>query len=272
MTSKLKFCLSFVVAAVSLIGFASPTHASSYLSNFSKNQYLSTKQTINTTLSGHKSVKITIPKGTVFKSGSLGKTSKSHTPYISVDVNELSWPVRKAVIKSTYNVTTTSTISASKAKFKKVHAPTYQTYYKQPYTGEIGGLVWQGDKAFPLKQQFKIENCFRVTDDGYLEYFTGYDYWVHKMPQPRSYAKVQKFVQKGKASYLYTKTKVSGLTMAHVHKKGNNRYRLKVRKTTQHLATINPGQNKNYDDSVRISIRYYVGGKKFYVPSQTIYP
>ncbi len=160
MTSKLKFCLSFVVAAVSLIGFASPTHASSYLSNFSKNQYLSTKQTINTTLSGHKSVKITIPKGTVFKSGSLGKTSKSHTPYISVDVNELSWPVRKAVIKSTYNVTTTSAISASKAKFKKVHAPTYQTYYKQPYTGEIGGLVWQGTKPSRSSNSSKSKTVF----------------------------------------------------------------------------------------------------------------
>lgn len=60
--------------------------------------------------------------------------------------------------------------------------------------------------------------------------------------------------------------------MIHVHKKGNDRYRLKVTKTDQHLATINPDANKKYDDSVTISIRYYVGGKKFYIPSQTIYP
>lgn len=256
-----------------LVSFATTASASSqYLSKLSNNQYLETRQTIHTTNSYFKDLKITIPKGTIFQSGSLGKGVKTGKPYVTIDMNNLSWPLRKGTIQSKHGVTTTKYIWAKNSYFKKVSAPKYQSYYKDTFTGQIGGLVWQGNKSFPLKQQYKIENCFRVTDNGYLEYFTGYDYWVSKMPRPHSYAKIQKVIKKGNSSYLYTKAKVSGLPMVHVHKKGNDRYRLKVTKTDQHLATINPDTNSKYDDSVTISIRYYVGSKKFYIPSQTIYP
>ncbi|KRK88803.1 hypothetical protein [Lentilactobacillus sunkii] len=271
-----KMTKQFLIAGItflSLLGFATTTNASNqYLTKLAKNQYLETKKTIHTTNSHYKNVKITIPKGTVFKSGSLGKSAKSHKTYITINMNNLSWHLRKGIVQSKHNVTITKAIWAKKSDFKKVHAPKYQSYFKQPYTGDLGGLVWKGNKAFPLRQQYKIENCFRVTEDGYLEYFTGYNYWVTKMPRPHSSAKVQKAVKKGNSTYLYTKSKVSGLPMYHVHKKGNNRYRLKIRKTNQRMATINPDQNKKYDDSVTISVRYYVGGKKFYVNSQTIYP
>ncbi|GAA3184790.1 hypothetical protein [Lentilactobacillus kefiri] len=246
--------------------------SSKYLTKLAKNQYLETRRTIHTTNSHYKNVKITIPKGTVFKSGSLGKSAKSHKTYITINMNNLSWHLRKGIVQSKHNVTVTKGIWAKTSYFKKVHAPKYQSYFKQPYTGNLGGLVWQGNKSFPLRQQFKIENCFRVTEDGYLEYFTGYNYWVTKMPRPYSYAKIHKTIKKGSSLYVYTKSKVCGFPMYHVHKKGNDRYRLKIRKTNQHLATINPDQNKKYDDSVTISIRYYVGGKKFYVNSQRIYP
>lgn len=268
---RLQFGL-FALGVLLTIGVTAPANASTYLSHFSKNQYLMAKKTIHTTNSHYKNIKITIPKGTVFKSSSLTKSRKTKHPYLTINLNRLHWSLRKGVVQSYHNVMTTSGIWAKSSTFKKVHAPAYQSYFKQPYTGTIGGLIWQGTKAFPLRQQYKIENCLRVTDDGYLEYFTGYDYWVKKMPEPHSAAKVEKLVKKGNAYYFYTKSKISGLTMKHVAKKGNHRYRLKITKTDQHMATVNPAQDKKYDESVTISIRYYVGGKKFYVNSQVIEP
>ena len=270
---KLKFQFwLFALGILLAVSVAVPANATTYLSHFSKDQYLMTKKTIHTTNSHYKNIKITIPKGTVLKSSRLTKSSKTKHPYLTINLNRLHWSLRKAIIQSSHNVTSTSGIWAKTSTFKKVHAPAYQTYFKQPYTGTIGRLIWEGTKAFPLRQQYKIENCLRVTDDGYLEYFTGYDYWVNKMPAPHSAAKVEKFVKKGKADYLYTASKVSGLNMKQVAKKGQHRYRLKITKTDQHMATVNPAQDKKYDESVTISIRYYVGGKKFYVNSQVIEP
>lgn len=97
-----------------LIGFATTANASSqYLSKLSNDQYLETRQTIHTTNSYFKDLKITI-QGTIFQSGSLGKGVKTGKPYVTIDMNNLSWPLRKGIIQSKHGVTTTKYIWAKK--------------------------------------------------------------------------------------------------------------------------------------------------------------
>lgn len=91
--------------------------SSKYLTKLAKNQYLETRRTIHTTNSHYKNVKITIPKGTVFKSGSLGKSAKSHKTYITINMNNLSWHLRKGIVQSKHNVTVTKGIWAKTSYF-----------------------------------------------------------------------------------------------------------------------------------------------------------
>lgn len=266
-------CLAITTVLLATIGLTTVTFASSqYLTSKSHNLYLETKQTIHTTNSYFKDVPITIPKGTVFNAGSIGKGVKTGKPYVTINMNNLRWPLRKSVVESKHNQQITTYIWAKKQLFKKVKVPNYLAYTKTPDNYVRDPYVWEGNKAPSTSPAVQKQNAFRVTDDGYLEYFTGINIYTDGDAKPADYAKLQKFVKKGNTSYFYTKSAVFGLPMTKISNTGKYQYLLKMTKTNHYLATMIPSQNKNVGGNVDISVRYYVGGQDFYVGSMSIYP
>ncbi|EHO53013.1 hypothetical protein [Lentilactobacillus kisonensis] len=113
-------CLAITTVLLATIGLTTVTSASSqYLTSKSHNLYLETKQTIHTTNSYFKDVPITIPKGTVFNAGSIGKGVKTGKPYVTINMNNLRWPLRKSVVESKHNQQITTYIWAKNSSSRK---------------------------------------------------------------------------------------------------------------------------------------------------------
>lgn len=265
--------LALTVALSAVISFTTAASASSqYLTSKSHNLFLETKQTSHTTNAYFKDISITIPKGTVFNAGSIGKGVTTGKPYVNINMDNLRWPLRKVVDESKHNQQMTTYIWAKKSLFKIVKQPNYLAYTKTPDNYTQDPYVWEGNKALPSDQFLSKQNAFRVTDDGYLEYFTGITIYTDGNAKPADYAKLQKFVKKGNTSYFYTKAEVSGLPMTKINSTGKYRYRLKMTRTNHYLATVNHSKIQKYGSNAVISVRYNVGGKDFYVGSMTVYP
>lgn len=74
--------------------------------------------------------------------------------------------------------------------------PNYLAYTKTPDNYVRDPYVWEGNKAPSTSPAVQKQNAFRVTDDGYLEYFTGINIYTDGDAKPADYAKLQKFVKK----------------------------------------------------------------------------
>lgn len=271
-----------LIVSLSLLVFGTVTAQSTsaktrYLAHVPSYSFLETKRTIHTTNDYFRDVKITIPKGTIFQTNGFSKGTKTHHPYLNIDMDGLSWHLRKGVINSKHNQQSTAGIWATTANFKRVGVPSYLGYYQatKRFPALYEGILHQGNK-YPQGHSIVTAkaNAVRVTNDGYLEYTPNADVMAIKEVEPQKSVKVQKTIKKGNNTYLYTSSDIPAIPSTHVRSTGKYQYRFKFINTNRHLVTINPSiSNPNYFDDINVVVRYYIGNTNtnYYLYTQTIF-
>jgi hypothetical protein len=278
---KLNPLIKYLIVSLSLVVFGTVTTQSAsaktrYLTNVPDYSFLETKRTIHTTNDYFNDVKITIPKGTIFQATGVSIGVKTGHPFLSIDLNGLSWHLRKIVIDSKHDQQSTASLWLTTANFKRVRTPRYLAYYQatKRFPASYRGILHQGDK-YPQDDSDVTakSNEVRVTNDGYLEYTENASVQATKQIKPQYSVKVQRTIKKGNNTYLYTASNIPAIPSTHIRSTGKYQYRFKFINTNQHLVTTNPSMsNPDVFGDMTVVVRYYVGNTqtKYYLCTQFI--
>lgn len=273
--------LLWLVAVGFLLALVTPVKSvvakTTYLS-LSPREYLQTRQKVTVTNSYYKKVKITLPKGTIVQVASTGKSKKNHRPFFTIDMDTMSYRLRKPFYTAKSKPNMTAGIWAAKQTFKQVAAPIYLQYYRvtDPDTRSAGdyiadGNLWQGIK-WPVNETTAKGSGVKVTVDGYLESYAKVRVFQASAPKPIAYAKIQKTTVSGNVTNFYVATRVKGAPLTRVAKSGKHQYRLTVTRTGEHAVTLIPeNAGSQYTDSVEISERYLINNQNYYMHTEVLY-
>ncbi len=275
---KVKLLIGFLALVVGLMIQTAMVQAKTSYLSVAKRDYLQTQQKLTVTNSTYKNIKITIPKGTVVQVAGASKSKQTKHPFITIDMDTMSYKLRKPFYKSKSKPNMTAGIWATTRNFKKIDYPSYLRYYfvTKPDARSAGdyiadGNLWQGVK-WPVKEVGTKGSGLKITVDGVLESYSKVPVFQAYAPKPVSYAKVRKTVSNGKTTDFYTKYKVKNLPMTRVAKKGNNQYRLSITRTGEHAVTAIPESSKfPYVDSVEVSERYLINNENYYMHTEVMF-
>ncbi|MCV3739673.1 hypothetical protein OF387_00385 [Lentilactobacillus hilgardii] len=248
-----------------------------YLSVSARN-YLQTTKKLTVTNSYYKNIKMTLPKGTVVQVASAARSQKTHHPFFTIDMDTMSYRLRKPFYNAKSKPNMTAGIWATTADFKKVDSPQYLRYYQvtSPDTRSAGdyvadGNLWQGDK-WPANETTAKASGIKVTVDGYLEAYSKVKVFQAYAPKPVGYAKIQKTVTNGKTTDFYVASKIKGMPLTRVAKSGKDQYRLSITRTGEHGVTMIPeDEHPQYIDSVEVSEKYLIDNQNYYMHTEVLF-
>lgn len=250
---------------------------SSYL-KVAKRDYLQTRRKVTVTNSYYKNTKITLPKGTVVQVAVAAKSKKTHHPYFTIDMDMMSYRLRKPFYKAKGKPNLTAGIWATTRDFKKVAVPQYLAFYhvSKPDQRSAGdyiadGNLWQGIK-WPVNETSAKASGVKITVDGYLEAYSKVKVFQAYAPKPVGYAKIRKTVVNGLTTNFYVMNNVKGAPLSKVAKTGKDRYRLSVTRTGNHAITVIPEEGQSqYVDSVEVSERYLINQQNYYMHTEVLF-
>lgn len=187
---------------------------------------------------------LTLPKGTVVAGYLTSQKVKNRlTPALLLYVSRLSY-ARLATVQptgytvdptaDTDNTTTVITHARHLTAFKRVPCPRYMPAYSH-------GDLYLGGAAAAVSPAEPTATSLRVTPDGAVEVRT-YDPTVRSglgfYQRPTSQAKITKTTFHDPIRHLYVAHDLTGLTLKHVHPRGQQQYRLTLHNLhrPQHIA------------------------------------
>lgn len=238
---KVNQILVAVIGSLSLfVGLAANTQSAN--AKVVKNSFLTTQRTIATTNS-KKQVNLTIPKGTTVRAAGL-KTINGHR-YVYLNVDHLSYNLRQPILSGKATSTISRWVRLTATNFRQVSKPLYLSYYTVPTTTGTAyrtpldsGDLWQGS-TLPSDYQSASGTRVRVTDDGYLEYFTNTPYNYHKTVKPTDTEKVIAATHPG-GSGKTTLTVTKGFSGLPFTQLTNGKSQLVIQLTSIHTITVVP--------------------------------
>lgn len=251
-----------------VIIFNIPTHvaaADTYL-KVTKNNFLKTTRQIKT-YNSKKTISMTIPKNTVVQVA--GVTTRNKKRYIDLNANQLNYKIRQPLIANNSTTKWTHWISTNTKNFKRVHKPTYLNFYainksypKGAYRSYVAdGNLWQ-TTVWPADPSTQSAALVQITANGYLEYSQSVNMTSLLAPKPTDSLQIQKAtysVNNGKLD-LYFKTKPKFAETTRINKKGNNRYRLVIKRLFAYTATpITATNDPTNISKIEIGSRYQIG-------------
>ena len=200
------------------------------------------------------STKLTVPKGTVItgKTQMIQVGKKWKSGLLLNQKNNLRYKYIKSGIDKGYSLAQINT--TNKAAFSKVKTPTFVPTYSH------GNLTIGGTSAIGSSSSKSVQ----FTSDGYVEVHTNTNKSYNALAYyrtPSASVKITKTSVKGSYRYIYTKTKIKGLTTKHVKTTGNYRYRLTLK--NQHKPVFLAGDPDNDLQAAYYSL-YSLGGKTYF--------
>lgn len=256
------------IAVLTGVAVLAPTQASA---SVVKNSFLTTKHQISTTNS-KKQVKITIPKGTTVRVAGI-KTSKGST-YVYSDADRLNYNLRKPVLSTRSTSHMTYWQKLTSANYTHVAKPKYLDYYSLTTQSTAGhshlsfsntGNLWLGS-ALPVNYTKTSGTRLRITDDGYLEYYSKTPYSYKISPKPTHSVKVQSATHPGGSgnTILTTKSSFSQLPFT---KLATDKYQLTIHLTSGRTTTVYPSA----DNATKLTTQQIstIGGTKWFAHTFT---
>lgn len=239
LSSKILACALTLFGAT--IFTAQPVHATVI-----KNSFLTTQRTI-TTYNSKKQVKLIIPKGTTVQVAGIKHTNGNK--YVDLNVERLSYNIRKPLLSKKNPGIYTRWIRAKGYNFKQIHKPVYLSYFAAQSDGKKtlnkvkteNGNLWKGDRL-PVDYTTATSTRFRVTSNGYLEYFAKSPFVYKVSAKPTHSIKVLSAshpTASGK-TILIVESRFSGLPFV---KKAHQHYQLTIFNNDHGTITVVPNDN-----------------------------
>ncbi len=208
-----------------------------------KNSFFKTQRSI-TTYNSKKQVKVTIPKGTTVQVGGIKHVHGNK--YVAINLERLSYNIRKPLLSQKKPGVYTHWLRAKGYNFKQIHKPVYLSYFAVQSDGKKSrnkiktetGNLWKGDRL-PANYTTASGTRFRVTSNGYLEYYAKSPFTFKVSPKPTASLKVVKAshpLASGE-TILAFKSKISGLSFV---KKSHHDYHLTINSTGNGTITVIP--------------------------------
>ncbi|KRM45526.1 hypothetical protein [Lentilactobacillus parafarraginis] len=273
-----RLLIGIMTIILGLVGSQATVQAKTHYLKVTQRSYLQTQRQMTIKNAYYKNIKITLPKGTVVQVAGVSKSKRTHHPFITIDMDSMSYHLRKPFYQSKRKPNMTAGIWATTANFKKIASPIYLRYYyvADPDTRSAGsyladGNLWRGVR-WPTDEVKAKGTGFKVTVDGYLESYSKVPVFQAYAPKPQGYAKIRKTVDNGKTTDFYVKNKIKGAPLTRVAKTGNDQYRLSITRTGEHSLTMIPeDDHPQYVDSVEVSERYLIAGKDYYMHTEVLF-
>lgn len=241
MKSKKELLLISVVAfsIVSLFAVSQSSNVDAATTSDNYQYYKATKK-VQMKVSGA-TKKVSIPKGTIIR-GRVTQFTGYAKPSIQASFDSLSYQFRKSWPNANpVGAWALSGYTMNANDFKLTSTPKYMVT-SAINDNPLGTEFYYASTKSPYT--LKTYRRMVFTTDGYIERYLNKKGTM--AARPYAYAKIRKVTTSGNYKYYYYRNHLKGVHDKHVHKTGNYRYRLAVKKTSKTVSVNLNSTKENF--------------------------